>query len=305
MMQQQIQKLLAMAIANLQHQKKLPIAIDFLIKVEPTKNEDHGDFASNIAMMLAKPLQCKPLEAAEIIAAALPQHPQLNKVEIAKPGFINFYLNDSAFHQIVAEISEKQDRFGHSNIGQGKSVIVEFVSSNPTGPLHVGHGRGAAFGATISDLLKAIGYQVHREYYVNDAGRQMQVLTVSIWLRYLEINRSLPHFPTGGYRGEYIIDIARRLQTLHGEQFHRSLELVYQDLPADENEGGNKDFYIDALVERAKSLLGEKDFEIIFAAGLETIMADIHEDLEEFGVIFEEWFSESHLVKKSRCRERY
>lgn len=296
-MQSQIRQLLATAIYKVQEQKKLSELKDIIITVEPTKNSQHGDFASNIALTLAKELKTNPVNLAESIVAELPKSSLITKAVVAKPGFINFYLSDEAFHEIISEILQKKETFGYTDSGQGKMVMVEFVSANPTGPLHVGHGRGAAFGATISDLLKTQGYKVHREYYVNDAGRQMHVLALSIWLRYLEIDRKIPHFPESGYKGQYVNDIAVRLQVTHGEILHRPINQIFDNLPADSDEGGDKELYVDALVERAKILLGQTDYDLIFETGLNSILADIREDLEEFGVIFDEWFYESHLIK--------
>src|SRR5579884_2830656 len=142
--------------------------------------------------------------------------------------------------------------------------MLEFVSTNPTGPLHVGHGRHAAYGASVANLLEAVGYKVHREYYVNDAGRQMQILTVSIWLRYLELFGETFPFPSNGYKGDYVFDIAKDLKVKYRDQFNRPSTDIFSDLPEDEceeNPGGDKEQYIDALIVRAKQLLGENNFQ--------------------------------------------
>ncbi|EKE00764.1 MAG: hypothetical protein ACD_21C00283G0004 [uncultured bacterium] len=296
-MQQQIKKLITESISKLQQQSKLADDLPFVVNVDPTKSSEHGDFSSNIAMLLAKNLRLNPIDLAKIIAAEIPISNIIKNVEVAKPGFINFYLTDQAHHEIINAIINSKDKFAYRDLGKDKMVMVEFVSSNPTGPLHVGHGRGAAFGATVANLLETMGFKVHREYYVNDAGRQIHVLALSIWLRYLEIDRELPHFPESGYRGGYVIDISRKLKEEHGESLHRPLEFLYQDLPADASDGGDKDFYVDTMVQRVRSLLGEKDYQLIMQAGVDEIVSDIKADLEEFGVAFDEWFLESHLVK--------
>lgn len=296
-MQQKIKQLLNAAITKLQDEHKLPEDLLATVNLEPTKNSDHGDFASNIAMLIAKEIKSNPMSIAEAIVAELPTSVYIENVAIAKPGFINFFLTIHAFQETVAAILTAKETYAHTNEGKNKMVMVEFVSANPTGPLHVGHGRGAAFGAATADLLATQGFKVHREYYVNDAGRQMHVLAVSIWLRYLELDRELPHFPTSAYHGTYINEIAIRLKTEYGTAFHRPIELIFQDLPVDEPNGGDKEFYIDALIERAKYLLEDKDYQIIFQTGITTILADIRQDLEEFGVVFNEWFHESHLIQ--------
>ncbi|MBK7541258.1 MAG: arginine--tRNA ligase [Candidatus Competibacteraceae bacterium] len=273
------------------------------IPLERARDRTHGDFASAIALMLAKTARRKPRELAERIVAALPESDRVANVEIAGPGFINFFLTPTAYHGILADILEQGDAFGRGSLGAGRRVQVEFVSANPTGPLHVGHGRGAAFGATVANLLDAIGYQVHREYYVNDAGRQMNILAVSIWLRYLEHCGERLTFPSNGYRGDYVREIATRIYAEHGGAYVLPSARVFQGLPADETQdeaghqvaGGDKETYIDALVERARTLLGERRYGFIFDLGLKTILADIRDDLRDFGVVYEHWYSERTL----------
>jgi len=294
-MQNKIKQLLQKAVTLLQDNGQLPKDLGIEIRVDHASPK-HGDFATNFAMLCAKVLKTKPMEIAELIVKALPYDAAIAKVEVAG-GFINFYVAEKFFHAVVENILKQQDKYGTSKIGAGKMVMVEFVSANPTGPLHVGHGRGAAYGSTVADLLEAVGFKVHREYYVNDAGRQMHVLALSVWLRYLELCGAELHFPASGYKGAYIIDIARRLYVEHGKSFYRVLDLLTRDLPADENDGGDKEFYVDAMIARAQSLLSVQDYRTIFNAALQAILADIREDLREFGVAFQEWFYESHLVE--------
>jgi len=296
-MQQKIKNLITKSITRLQQNHTLDNKLSFTINVDPTKNPEHGDFSSNIAMVLAKNLRLNPMDFAQTIVAEIPANSLIKAIEVVKPGFINFFLTEHTYHEIVKTIINAKEKFGTSGLGKDKMVMVEFVSANPTGPLHVGHGRGAAFGATIANLLEAMGFKVHREYYVNDAGRQMHILALSIWLRYLEIDRTLPHFPDNSYKGKYVIDIAQKLKNEYGEALHRPLDFLYQDLPADASFGGDKEFYIDTMIERAKSLLGEKDYQLIMQMGINEILSDIKTDLEEFGVTFQEWFNESHLIK--------
>jgi arginyl-tRNA synthetase len=297
-MQTEIRKLLNNAIVKLQNGQVFPHDLSQInFTVEHSKNKDHGEYASNIAMVLAKNLKRKPIDIAEQIAKAIATNENIKHIEIASPGFINFHLSDNALFSLVNTIIKEGEKFGRTDIGAGKMALVEFVSANPTGPLHVGHGRGAAFGDTVANLLEAMGYKTEREYYVNDAGRQMHILALSVWLRYLELSGEELHFPESGYKGKYVIEIAQKLRVEYKEKFICSVSDLYNDLPADESDGGDKEFYVDAMNQRMQHLLGKNDYQTIFQSGLDTILADIREDLEEFGVVFQEWFLESHLVK--------
>ena len=267
------------------------------LQISRTKDAAHGDFTSNVAMMLAKSAGKPPREVAQAIIDALANDSCITKIEIAGPGFINFFLAQESTLNIIKDILSAGDDFGHSNVANGEKVQIEFVSANPTGPLHVGHGRGAAYGATLALLMRAVGFKVDCEYYVNDAGRQMNILATSIWLRYLQQNGVDLPFPSNGYKSQaYIYDITETLIKAHGDSFVHPAESVMQGIPADEAEGGDKETHIDALIERAKSLLGEHHYKTIFDTGLNSIIADIREDLEEFGVHYENWYSEQSLA---------
>ncbi len=294
-MKEQIAQLIESALDSLIADGTLPADITPNIQVENTRDKAHGDFASNIALTLAKPARRNPRELAQQICDALPQSGSVDKTEIAGPGFINFFANQASTFAVIGEILEQADRFGRAEPNSGPRMQVEFVSANPTGPLHVGHGRGAAYGATVSDLLEAAGIEVEREYYVNDAGRQMNILAVSVWLRYLELNEQELTFPSNGYQGHYIRDIANDLIKDHGDRFNYPAAEVFFEIPADEPAGGDKEIHIDALIERARQLLGD-DYDIVFDAGLDSILGDIREDLSEFGVDYQEWFSERSLT---------
>jgi arginyl-tRNA synthetase len=264
--------------------------------IERTRDSSHGDFASNAAMQLAKPARKNPREIAAQIVAALGDSDAIDKVEIAGPGFINFHLSPGAFHAELETILEQGEHYGRQAKKDGPKINLEFVSANPTGPLHVGHGRHAAFGATVGNLLEAVGYPVHREYYVNDAGRQMDILGASVWLRWLEVNGTDVDFPKGGYRGDYIREIASEIDTSGIEPV--TAASVMDGLP--ENTDENADAYVDALVARCRELHGEDGFDRIRQQALESIRADIEDDLAEFGVTFDEWFSEQSLTKSHR-----
>ena len=298
-MKQHIVDLIRPALERLQQAGTLPGGDLPAVQVERTRDKAHGDFACNIAMLLAKPARRKPRELAEQLLDALAPSDQVARVEIAGPGFINFFMTPAAFQAVVPAVLEAGEAYGHSTVGDGKRVQVEFVSANPTGPLHVGHGRGAAYGAAVADLLAAAGFQVHREYYVNDAGRQMDILAASVWLRYLELCGEPVPFPANGYRGQYVFDIAQNLYTEQGEALHHAIANVLEDLPPDAPEG-DKEIYIDAVIGRAKKLLGEAGYRAVFDLGLDSILSDIRQDLEEFGVAYEEWFSERSLTAKRK-----
>jgi len=295
-MKQKVVALLQQAVEELVEQSVLQSDWIPEISVERTRDAQHGDFASNLAMMLAKSAKTAPRQLAEAIIAALPDDVSVEKVEIAGPGFINFFVNPAAQHQVIADILRLGPSFGKSEVGAGKKVQVEFVSANPTGPLHVGHGRGAVYGSVVAELLRAVGYDVANEYYVNDAGRQMDILAASIWLRYLECCGQTIQFPSNGYRGGYVEDIARQFFDRVNQDFCFVAAEVFDGVPVDEPQGGDKEQHVDGLISKARELLGQERYTQIFQAGLTAILADIRDDLAEFGVDYQHWFFESLLV---------
>lgn len=299
-MKQKIAELIEQAVADLISKGALPEGVKPRIQIDNTKDKSHGEFASNIAMMLAKPARKSPREFAAMVVDALPDSQWVEKVEIAGPGFINFFLTDQGGFQVIHEILEKKEQFGRSTKGAGQKLQVEFVSANPTGPLHVGHGRGAAYGETLSNLLEAIGYQVDREYYVNDAGRQMDILATSVWLRYLQQSGEKITFPCNGYQGEYVISFADQLVKQYSSKFVHSCNNVMQNICDDEPAGGDKEQHIDQLIERAKELLGDTDYRTVFDYGLSHIKDDIEQDLEEFGIKYQCWFSERAMMETGK-----
>lgn len=295
-MKDHIQELLHQSLIYLQRDGRLPEDADLQPHLEHARSTEHGDYASNVAMALAKAAKQPPRALAEAIVDRLPKSRQLDKVEIAGPGFINFFVKRSAIFGVVTEALERGESFGRIETEGGPSVTLEFVSANPTGPLHVGHGRGAAYGASLSNVLDAAGYRVQREYYVNDNGRQMDILAVSVWLRYLELCGENIRFPAAGYRGDYIYDIAREVRGGQGDNCRFRGFNVSDDLPPDEDqEGGDRERHIDALIQRAREMLGPEDYQVFFDAALNSILAGIREDLEQFGVNYDEWFSERRL----------
>ena len=293
-MKDQLQDLIKKCIQDL-ISKGILIEMPPNVRLDHTKDNSHGDYATNIALMLSKQAKMNPVDLAKIIVDQLEESSFINKIEIAGPGFINFFISDESSSSVVSEIIDQEALYGSSEIGQGKKVLLEYVSANPTGPLHVGHGRGAAYGATISNLLRAVGFKVDNEYYVNDAGRQMDILAVSIYLRYLSLCGENLRFPDNGYQGQYIKDIAQVIYDTSGEEFYKKLDLIFANVSKDGSEGGDKESHIDGLIENSKSILGDR-FRAIFQVGIESILGGIKSDLSEFGVVFEKWFSEQSLI---------
>ena len=265
------------------------------LQLDRTRDRAHGDFATNWALIAAPRCGRKPRELADALARALPAHPQVADVAVAGPGFVNIRLRPLAYQDELRKILVRGERYGESDLGRGERVLLEFVSANPTGPLHVGHGRGAAYGASLANVLRTAGYQVEREYYINDAGRQMDILAASVWLRYLELCGETLPFPANGYKGDYLLPIAQGLRDREGSALRRPSAEVLAGLPPDEPEGGDRERYIDALVGRARVLLGEAAYRRLFDAGLNAILADIRDDLAEFGVSYDRWYSERSL----------
>ncbi len=265
------------------------------IELTRTKQASHGDYSCNLAMQLAKPLHKNPREIANLLIAALPPSPYLEKVEIAGAGFINLFLKNSAKQQYLHHILQSKNAFGHSGFGQGKKIQVEFVSANPTGPLHVGHGRGAAIGASLSNILAAAGFNVSREFYVNDAGRQMDILTLSTWLRYLELNHVHMPFPANAYQGEYVKTMAQLIFQAHTDRYVHQSALLLDGLPETAHTTAvDTDEQLDQLIANAKKILGQ-DYAYLHNFVLTEQLGDCRNDLMEFGVEFDTWFSEQSL----------
>ena len=305
-----IQAALDHAVQSLQAEGVLPSDWNNTSNLTRTKDRSHGDFASNIAMIASKAAGMKPRDLAEKVLAALPEVVDISKAEIAGPGFINFFLNADQRFSVLDQIQAQQQNFGRSQVNAQKRIQVEFVSANPTSSLHVGHGRGAAYGMTVANLLEATGAKVEREYYVNDAGRQMDILATSTYLRYLQLAGQTLVFPKNAYQGDYVKDIAQSILEQDGERHVRSVADVYHNVPedvqyaaeldADGNKvvlSGDKEKHIDGLIFNSQNLLGD-DYRVFHQAALNAILDDIQDDLGEFGVTFNQWFSEASLTEK-------
>ncbi|MCF6768477.1 arginine--tRNA ligase [Thiotrichales bacterium 19S11-10] len=297
-MKEKIIKLVLQSLNKLIEKQLIDNDSSLNIIVTPTKQKSHGDFATNIALMLSKKSNYNPIELAKLIIENIPNSNIFEKVEIAGPGFINFYLNHNHQFNVIEQIINQSDKFGQGKPKNCK-INLEFTSANPTGPLHVGHGRGAAIGSAIASLLAFAGYQVETEYYVNDAGRQMDILAVSVWLRYLELEEYKFTFPSNGYKGDYIYDIARRLKEQFNEEYNHPIDDVLKGIPDDYNPDtnqGNKEDHIDGIIANSKKIL-KKQYDNIHKFSLNSILADIKTDLSEFGVNYTNWFSEASLAE--------
>ena len=290
--------MLSQSLASLSSTREIPNLEQVAIQVEYSRDPAHGDFASNIAMVLAKSAKCNPRELANDIIQYLPDSSLLEKTELAGPGFINFFLKPDSYQSVISEIFTQAEHYGESDIGRNIPVLIEFVSANPTGPLHIGHGRGAAYGAAVSNLLTKAGFKVSREYYINDAGRQMDILATSVWLRYLQkCNQEIP-FPENGYKGGYIFDIVDELLHSHQQRFFKGIDGLSSIFKVEDAEEK-----IDLLIEYCKETLGDADYSIVFDAALASIMTTIMDDLKNFGVEYDNWFSERSLVNDDTVKK--
>ena len=260
--------------------------------VERTRDSSHGDFTSNIALRLAKSLKKNPRELANEIFNCIPKNNSIKKIEVAGPGFMNFYLDDSAYHTEIERILSNKDLIEKNKDFKKHKLLLEFVSANPTGPLHVGHGRHAAFGASLRNILEAVGYNVKSEYYVNDSGRQMDILCISVIIHLLQKENQKISMPLAGYQGQYIKAISLAIDQKFNEDEIKIKELIPK---IDDRE--NQDQYIDCLIENTKRLISKKKFNQIKKQSLDLIKKDIQDDLSEFGVLFDSWFSEESMIR--------
>ena len=263
MINERLDELIREALLQAQREKRLPAVEIPQIVLERPREKAHGDWATNIAMVLAGQAKMPPRAVAQVIADALGDDRYIDRVEIAGPGFINFYLSNEWLYELLRDIAREGEKFGHSTVGRGERVQVEFVSANPVGPMHIGHGRWAAVGDTLANVLTARGYDVEREFYINDFGNQMNIFGKSVATRYLQLlGRDVP-FPEEGYQGEYIKDIAREISAA---------------------EGGA---YLDVAESEREALFMERSYK--------QVLEHLKVTLEKMGVVFDSWFSEREL----------
>ena len=264
-MKQTVTEIVLEALARAKDKGELKLETQPAVVLETPREKNHGDLATTLPMTLAKSESKPPRKIAELILSNIQDEAGIiAKTEIAGPGFINFFLQQDRWKQTLFDIDSEGNEYGLTNIGKGERVQVEFVSANPTGPLHVGHGRGAALGDALSNLLSAVGYDVQREFYINDAGRQVRLLAQSVYARYQQALGNNVPFPEDGYHGEYIAELAQEFIKLNGNTFLNK--------PLDQCSEAFGDF------------------------GKEAMLEDIRKDLEAFGVRFDAWFSEKSLL---------
>jgi arginyl-tRNA synthetase len=274
---QTLRQIVLQAIARLQEQGLLPAAAsDVPFVIERARSKEHGDFATNAALLLAKPARKPPREVAQALVAALPTNTELARVEVAGPGFVNFFLDARAYHAEIARVLDEGARYGRNEQGRGRLAGVEFVSANPTGPLHVGHGRAAAIGDCLARLLEASGWRVMREFYYNDAGAQIHNLALSVQARAQGLAPGDPGWPEEGYRGEYIAEVARAY--LAGESVDADGHTVVG--------AGDVD-----------------DLEAIRQFAVAYLRREQDRDLKAFGVRFDVYFLESSLYRDGKVEE--
>jgi arginyl-tRNA synthetase len=268
----QIEEILLDSITKIVRQENFQIKEFPQIILLIPKNKSHGDLSTNIAMQLSRELKSKPLDIAHLIVDNLDiRGTTVDKVQIARPGFINFWLNENWLYKVLDEIREQGENYGKVNLGKGKRVQVEFVSVNPTGPLHVGHGKCAAVGDALSSILKSAGYEVKKEYYINDQGKQIDLLGQSVQVRYNNFLGEKKEFPADGYKGEYIFDIAKEI--------------------------------VNKFQDKYKGRDDKETLEFFKLFTLKKILSEIKQDLKAFGVEFDVWFSEKSLYKQNKLQE--
>jgi len=272
MIEEKLSRLIKEALEKARLDGRLPIEEIPGITLEHPREKAHGDWATNVAMVLAGKVKMPPRAVAQIVVESLGDTQKyFNKIEIAGPGFINFYLSNEWLYEVLKTIRQEGEKFGHSRVGGGKRVQVEFVSANPVGPMHIGHGRWAAVGDTLANVLAATGYDVEREFYINDFGNQMNIFAKSVAVRYVQLfDRDVP-FPEDGYRGEYIIDIAREISAEEGDK------------------------YLSLSDEEREAIFKERSYL--------QVLEHLKKTLEKMGVIFDSWFSERKLHDSSAVKK--
>ena len=299
-MKQQLHDLFDQAIEQLKKDSVIPNEHEVRLMFERTRQKEHGDFATNVAMTLAKVAKRNPRELAQLIIDALPSDALITQVDLAGPGFINVFLAQDARYAVLNSVFEQADNYGLAEPNSKKRIMVEFVSANPTGPLHVGHGRGAAYGDALARVLTAAGNHVEREYYVNDAGRQMDILAVSVWVRYLQAQKVEVTLPGNCYQGDYVADMGASLSSEHGDKYQATAEQINATQAGFDEEQSEQ--ALDALIDFAKQTLGQDGFTVFFDLALNSILDDIRQDLSEFGVDYDTWFSERSLFNDQKIQ---
>ena len=295
-MKELLVKLLNNALKNFEEIENIDLK-KIKVEIKKNKQKDHGDYSTNLAMIIAKKLSKPPLEVAELLVKETIKEKSIQQIKIAEPGFINFFIKEDSYLEILKKINKEKENFGKIKPSSKEKILIEYVSSNPTGPLHVGHGRGAAFGSVLSNILRARGFCVDEEYYVNDRGRQTEILALSVWVRYIQIFENQIPFPKGCYQGNYIYEIAKEVHDLYGEKYilKNNLLIELSQALTDKNQEEDLDLLINLI--RAKL---KKKFLELSEFSLKFILEGIKEDLNCFGVKQNLWFKETSLFSKTR-----
>lgn len=291
-MKQQLYELFENAVDVLKRDGVVPPQQDTEIRFDHPRQKSHGDLATNIALGLAKAAQRDPRELAQRLVDALAPSKYIDRVEIAGPGFINIFLSTWSQFEVLSTIHKQGEDYGRCDVGNDEKVLIEFVSANPTGPLHVGHGRGAAYGDNLARVMRFTGYQVSTEYYINDAGRQMDILALSVWFRYLELCGEELSFPNNCYQGDYIWDIAATVHREDGDRYQNSMLDFFT-----ENTSLDSEKTLDQMTNKFRSKVGADGYQRFLGAALDMLVEDIKGDLEDFRVEFDRWFSERSLYQ--------
>ena len=266
----------------------------FEIEISQSTQSDHGDFSTNIALKISGKANIKPLKVAEIISRTIERPKWLTKIEVAPPGFINFFVDDRTKADLLTSILEQENNYGSFPTNSEDSILLEFVSSNPTGPLHVGHGRHAAYGDSLAKILRKAGHTVSCEYYINDSGRQIDILVLSVLLALINKKESLLTVPAACYQGSYISSLTEVIPK------QAIAEINKLSIPGLKVKEADEDREADALISIIKDSVGESIFEEVTASVIDKMIKIIKSDLSSFGVEFDHWFSEKAMIKHSK-----
>lgn len=297
-MKHRIQQLLKQSLGDLADSGELQAdLVPENMPVERSRRAGQGDYASGIALALARASGRKPRDLAMMIQGALPSASFIASTEVAGPGFINFFVSEQALIGVIADVLEQRQSYGAGTAERPERILLEYVSANPTGPLHVGHGRGAAFGDSLARLLRTAGHRVDTEYYVNDVGRQMDILGFSVFMRCLQLEGKQAALPEGTYQGSYVAAIAERFKQQHAQEFEFDGAVRFQP------EGGSEDEIVDSLIRQARERLGADQFEALRTFALAEMIKVIRTDLDAIGACHDEWFYESQVAESGETGE--
>lgn len=298
-MKEKLAEKLKETLINIGNENNVDLS-DIKIEIKENRDKDFGDFSSNAAMVCAKKLSLDPNNLARVIVKSLEGTEELDRLEIAGPGFINFFIKPSSRFKVLEDILLEGDGYGLKKQKDPKKILIEYVSSNPTGPLHIGHGRGAAFGSVLANLLRANGNMVDEEYYVNDHGRQMDILAVSVLLRYIQLNNIELNYPDDCYQGDYIVEIAKEIYEKSKNKLVPSNDEFFELV----KKAKNSEEALDKIISFTKEDKQYQNLNTFKGAALNKILSVIKDDLEDFGVHHNSWFHESSLYKEEGLRSK-